>query len=256
MYAGVDIKLLQGYGILNYNSVSYTNVDGYQALSPFYDIEYDEPTPSQIEGQGLKTAGLGYGFDFGLSFEIYKQARIAMAINDIGSILWDGNVYEGENVPVYSIETPGIDSYDIFTESGGIVVDNDYLGEWKGVMERRIKLPMHTRLGANYQAIDKLTVGLEVLIPLEKEVPGALLNEYYAAGVQYVPSSWFQLSGGFTYGGGFGFKIPMGVTFRPMNTEKTLWEVGFASRDMITWFKNDDPMVSFVFGFLRFGFGG
>lgn len=256
MFAGIDIKLLQGYGILDYNSVSFTHVEGYQALSPFYGVKYNEPTPSELSGGGMKTAGMGFGVDLGLSFEFYQKVRMAIALNDIGSIKWDGNVYEGENVPVWSIETPGINNYNIFSESGGIIADNDHLGAWNGLVDKKVNLPMHMRFGANYLALNELTVGFELLLPLNKEVPGAYLNEYYAAGVQYVPAPWFQLSAGFAYGGGYGFKIPIGFTFRPVNNTDTLWEIGIASRDLTTWFKTEDPLVSFVFGFLRFGFGG
>lgn len=254
LYAGIDFKLLQGYGIMNYNSISYAEVEGYQALSPFYGVKYDEPTPSEISGDGLRTAGMGFGLDLGVAAELYDKFRIAIALNDLGSINWDGNVYEGENVPVSSIETPGINNYNIFDESGGIIADNDHLGEWRGLVDKRISLPLHMRFGANYQAMDELAFGFEVLLPFEKDVPGAYLKEYYTAGVQYAPAPWFQLSAGMAYGGGYGFKIPIGFTFRPFNNDQTLWELGIASRDLTTWMKTEDPLVSFVFGFLRFGF--
>lgn len=256
-YAGIDFKLLQGYGVLNYNSISYTQVEGYQALSPSYGVKYNEPTPSAINGSGWKTAGMGFGLDFGLSFEIYQKTRIALAVNDIGSIKWDGNVYEGENVPIRNIETSGIDNYDIFSESGGIIADNTNLGKWEGKESKTVQTPMNLRLGASHQALENLHVGVEFLMPMgDEDTPGAYRDAYYAAGVRYLPAKWFQLSAGFTYGGGFKATLPVGFTFRPVSNNKTSWEVGFASRDMITWFRSTNPMVSMVFGFLRFGIGG
>ena len=116
---------------------------------------------------------------------------------------------------------------------------------------------MHLRAGANHQAMDELAFGLEILIPLgSDDLPGAYVNPYYAAGAQYSPAKWFQLSAGVSYGGGYGLNIPLGLTFRPINNESIIWEAGFASRDILTWFKTNDPVVSMVFGFLRFGFGG
>ncbi|MBE9483656.1 MAG: hypothetical protein IMY74_02345 [Bacteroidetes bacterium] len=256
-YAGVDFKILQGYGMLNYNSISATQVEGYQALSPSYGVKYDEPTPSELTGSGWQTAGMGFGIDIGVSFEIYQKTRVAIALNDVGSIKWDGNVYQGENVPIWKIETPGIDNYNIFSESGGIIADNSSLGKWEGLKDKTVSTPMHLRAGANHQAMDELAFGLEILIPLgSDDLPGAYVNPYYAAGAQYSPAKWFQLSAGFTYGGGYGLNIPLGLTFRPIHSESTLWEVGFASRDILTFFKTTDPVVSMVFGFLRFGFGG
>ncbi len=254
-YAGIDIKLIQGYGILNYNSVSVTEVEGYQALSPYYGVKYNEPTPSALTGSGLKTAGMGFGFDIGVSFEVYEKTRISMALNDIGSIKWNGNVYEGENVPIRQIETSGIDNYNIFSESGGIVADNTNLGKWEGKASKTVSLPMHLRFGASHQPIEELVFGLEFLMPFDSNIPGAYVNPYYAAGTQYNPVKWFQLSLGFSYGGGYGLNIPMGFTFRPVNNDNVCWEAGIASRDMLTWFKQTDPVVSVVFGFLRFSFG-
>ncbi len=254
-FAGIDFKLLQGFGIMQYNSITVTEVEGYQALGPAYGVTYSEPTPSQLSGSGWQTAGLGFGIDIGLSFEIYQKTRVAISLNDIGSIKWDGNVYEGENVPIWKIETPGINNYNIFSESGGIIADNDNLGKWEGLPDKTVSNPMHLRFGANHQAIDELAFGIEFIFPLgEEETPGAFIEPFYAAGVQYSPAKWFQLSAGFSYGGGYGFNIPLGFTFRPINDENTMWEMGFASRDMLTWFKSENPVVSLVFGFLRFGF--
>lgn len=255
LYAGIDLKLLQGYGILNYNSISVTQVEGYQALSPFYGVKYDEPTPSELTGSGLKTAGMGFGADIGLTFEIYKKTRIAVALNDIGSIKWDGNVYEGENVFIKDIETPGINSYNIFSESGGIIADNTSLGRWEGLADKTISLPMHLRLGASHQLLDQFGFGAEMLIPFNSEIPGAYVEPYFAAGTRYNPSRWFQLSAGLTYGGGFGFNVPIGFTLRPVNNAGASWELGFASRDLLTWFKSENPVVSMVFGFIRLSFG-
>lgn len=254
-YAGIDLKLLQGFGMLNYNSISVTQVEGYQSLGPAYGVKYNEPTPSELTGSGWQTAGMGFGVDIGLSFEIYKKTRVAIALNDLGSINWDGNVYEGENVPITEIQTPGINNYNIFSESGGIIADNGNYGEWIGLKNKKLATPMSLRVGANHQPMEQLSFGFEFLIPLgDKDIPGAYLSPYYTAGVQYVPAKWFQLSAGASYGGGYGFNIPVGFTFRPANSESTMWEMGFATRDILTIFKSENPVVSLVFGFLRFGF--
>lgn len=254
-YAGIDLKLYQGFGMFNYNSITVTQVEGYQALGPAYGVKYDEPTPSELTGSGWQTAGMGFGVDIGLSFEIYEKTRVAIALNDLGSINWDGNVYEGENVPISEMQTPGIDNYNIFSESGGIIADNGNYGEWNGLKNKKLAVPMSLRFGANHQPIDQLAFGFEFLIPLgDKDLPGAYLSPYYTAGVRYVPIKWFQLSAGVSYGGGYGLNIPLGFTFRPANSENTMWEMGFASRDILTIFKSENPVVSLVFGFLRFGF--
>jgi len=109
-YMGVGIKYLVGYGMLQYYQDDDGNLVGYSALSPAYGVEYDEPTPSQIEGTGYKNVGSGFGFDIGTTVEIKENLKISLAVNDIGSIKWDGNVYTGNDVRVWKIETDGIDN--------------------------------------------------------------------------------------------------------------------------------------------------
>jgi hypothetical protein len=64
-----------------------------------------------------------------------------------------------------------------------------------------------------------------------------------------------QLSLGISSGGKWGTNVPFGVLFYPIKKETNTWEIGFAFRDMTSWFKRDNPTVSFAFGFLRFSFG-
>ncbi len=255
-YAGVDIKYLQGYGMIQYYNPNNNEVVGYQALCPAYGVEWDKPTPSAMSGSGLKTAGTGFGFDIGLSFLIYKKVKVAFALNDIGSIKWDGNVYEGSNADIRIMESNGLNSYDIFRESGGIISDNSNLGEWEGLADKKVSLPMHMRFGAQYSIIDKVEVGVEWYQPLKKDVPGSYEKSIVSVGAKYDPANWVQISAGGTFGGYAGFNLPFGLLFKPVNKESSTWELGVATRDFISLFKNDNPTVSIAFGFLRFSFGG
>lgn len=255
-YAGVDIKYLRGYGMLQYNSISTNQAEGYQALSPGYGVSYNEPTPSQMSGGGLQTAGSGFGFDIGLSFEVYKKTKIALSVIDIGSITWDGNVYEGENTDIMIMESAGINSYDIFGESDGILSDNTNFGSWNGLAEKRVKLPMHLRFGAHHQLNEKFEFGTEYYHCLQKEVPGALEESIFALGAKYNPASWVQISTGVTIGGYVGWDIPFGLVFKPLEKSgNTNWELGFAFRDVTSLFTSKDPTISLAFGLLRFSFG-
>ena len=69
------------------------------------------------------------------------------------------------------------------------------------------------------------------------------------------PANWVQLSMGVVTGGKFGTNVPFGVTFYPIKNDSNTWEIGIATRDMLTLFKQHDPTVSIAFGFLRFSFG-
>jgi hypothetical protein len=70
-----------------------------------------------------------------------------------------------------------------------------------------------------------------------------------AVGGDIRPVPWVTLSAGFISGGNYEFKIPAGVTFMVANGT---WEAGIASRDLITFFTENQPTLSLSFGFLRF----
>ncbi len=260
-YAGVDFKIVQGYGMVYVDIPDASTAIGYQALCPLYGVDYgDNETPSQMEGEGLKTAGLGFGVDLGVSFLIQKKLRLALAVNDIGSIKWDGNVYEGENPNVYEIRSAGISSYNIFGEAGDIISDNTNVGEWKGLNEKKVGLPTNLRGGASFRFDEHWELGTDLYVPFKTDVPGGYKKAVFGFGTRYDPSPWVQLSTGFVTGGYFGWNIPLGVTFRPVNNDNATWEIGFATRDILTVFKKSDkegtdPMISMCFGFLRFSFG-
>ena len=76
-----------------------------------------------------------------------------------------------------------------------------------------------------------------------------------SAGVHYDPAKWVQLSLGVVSGGKTGTHLPLGVTFYPVRKDNVTWTLGFATRDVISWFKKTNAMPSFAFGFLRFSFG-
>ena len=260
-YAGVDVKLIQGLGIMQvYIDESY-DVDAYSALNPFYQVEYNEPTPSQMTGDNLQTSGLGWGLDLGVTFEIQNDIKVSLALNDLGEVKWDGNVYTGLDADIEENESSGLNSYNIFDEADGILADNTNYGGWKGMEDMTEKLPTTTRVGASYQVLKmqedevNLEVGLDVLIPIVDDVPGAFRKPVFAVGTVYEPAEWVRIGVGFTHSKEFKSNVPIGITFIPAKQENVTWEIGFATRDFITIFTQNNPNLSVSFGFLRFSFG-
>lgn len=258
LYLGVGFKFLMGYGVTQYyQEDNGANLIGVSALSPVFKVNYDTPTPSAITGTGYQKVGTGFGFDFGATFELLKsKMRIALAVTDIGSINWNGNVYEGNNGRVWKIETNGIDNYNIF-EQGQLIESDNYPGdgdEWIGIMEKKLSLPTSFRGGMTYNINEKFDAGIDIFIPLKTEVPGSMLAPVYGFGGKYKPANWVEFSLGLVAGGKIKTSVPMGVTFYPIN-ESSTWEIGFATRDFISLFSNNNPNFSVAFGFLRFSFG-
>jgi hypothetical protein len=108
LYAGIGIKIIQGYGISqpisqkssfgNYpdpsNPTQYTlrgNIDFLtrHAGTDFFNENSDAsftPIPDPV--------GKGTGFDIGLSGELVNGVRVAVSVTDIGKITWNKNVIE------------------------------------------------------------------------------------------------------------------------------------------------------------------
>ncbi|MHC1708494.1 MAG: DUF5723 family protein [Bacteroidales bacterium] len=256
LYGGLGLKYLVGYGSLLYYQVE-SDLNAYSALCPVFDVDYGTPTPSQIEGKGLKKVGSGFGIDLGATFVFKKNLKASIAINDIGSINWDGNVYEGQEVRVWKIETSGIDNYNIFEQGDLIITDNapNDNGEWEGLENKRVSLATHMRMGASYKVHPKVEFGGDLLVPLKKDLPGSYMGPVFALGTVYEPVRWVQLSLGLVSGKELGTNVPIGVTFFPARDEDTSWTFGFALRDISTYLKESEPTVSAAFGFLRFSFG-
>lgn len=63
------------------------------------------------------------------------------------------------------------------------------------------------------------------------------------------PVCWMWLNMGFTSGDKYKTKIPAGVTFHFGDVS---YQVGVASRDMITFFTENQPTAALSAGFLRF----
>jgi len=255
-YGGIGIKYITGYGSFQYKD-SGNELLAYSALSPIFEVDYDEPSPSLLTSTGLKKVGDGVGFDLGFTFMLKQKIKIGLAVNDIGWIWWNGNVYQGNNVKVSTIETAGLDNYNIFAQGQLIVADNapDDPSMWTGLESKKVALPMNFRGGASWKIIPNLEVGLDSYIPLNKDIPGRYEKPMISVGTHYDPAKWVQLSLGVVSGGKVGTNVPFGVSFFPVRNENTTWQLGFATRDMISWFKSTNATPSFAFGFLRFTFG-
>lgn len=258
-YLGIGVKYILGYGMTQYyQGDNGGTIVGYSALSPAFKVDYDTPTPSQIDGDGYKKVGSGFGFDIGTTFEfLKKKLRVSLSVVDIGSITWDGNVYKGNNGRIWKINTKGIDNYNIF-QQGELIDSDNYPGdpdEWTGIQDQKLNLATTFRGGINYKINEQFEGGIDVLVPFKTDMPGSYLAPVFGVGGKYKPAEWVDISIGAVTGGKFGTNIPVGVTFYPVNKDNITWVVGFATRDMKTLFSNKNPTVSAAFGFLRFSFG-
>ncbi len=253
LYAGVGLKYLEGLYVLNLTIEDSEVKEAYTASSPSLGIDYGsaaETNPSRVAGTGYSPVGQGFGFDFGLALELNDQFRISAAVTDIGSLTFDGNVYSSKDTLIHDIESSGIESYNVFTEFD-VFAGKDGVFKWTGEEEKKVTLPTQMRLGLAYFINEKFRLGLDMVAPLNEE-PGNLNGFVFAMGGEYLASKVIRVSTGFSAGGNYAFRIPLGLNFV---INEGAWEFGVASRDILYFFKDDQPNFSLAAGFLRFRFG-
>jgi hypothetical protein len=250
LYGGIGAKVLVGSAFLQIDAED-GEAAAFSAMSPYFNIDYGAEAvsnPSAIpESNSLKPVGLGFGIDLGASISIQDQFKIGLAITDIGSITWDGNVYELNDILLTTFENPGVETLSILDQVSSLTGSDGVL-EWTGTASHTSKLPTQIRLGAGWHIEDKLRVGVDMVLPANDELSN-LDKAVVAVGGDFIPMPWLVLSAGFINGGNYDFKIPAGVTFV---IGGGTWEAGIASRDIITFFSETQPTVSFSTGFLRF----
>lgn len=255
-YAGFGLKYLVGYGSLQYLEEE-NGIHAYSSLGPEFNIDYSQPTPSQVGGSGVKKVGEGFGLDIGFSFQFLKKIKIGLALNDIGYIKWNGNVYQANSVRVYKIQTAGLDNYNLFN-AGQLINTTGVPGDpdlWSGLESKKVNLPMNFRVGGSISIIPQIEVGFDAIFPLDTKVPGSYQKSMIGFGGRLTPIKWIEFSAGMVTGANVGVNIPAGITLFPIRNQSTTWELGVATRDISILFKNRDIMASLAFGFIRICLG-
>lgn len=248
LYGGVGIKFFQGIGYLDIQS-SNGEMTAFSSMSPIFGIDYGTAAannPSSITGSGMKPVGHGFGFDFGVNVVLFNKLKLGLAVTNIGSMTWDGNVYTVKDTLLYDTQNPGLENYNIFTQMGDILGDNGMF-KYDGLESKTVKLPTALRFGASMKIGKILELGTDIIMPMNEEA-----SNYNKAiigfGGDVKPVKWLKLQAGFMTGGNYDFQIPIGITFIAKNGT---YEAGFASRDAITFFSQNGPTLSLSMGFIR-----
>lgn len=246
LYAGVSGKYLTGYAFLDAEVRSGALV-ARSALSPLFAIDYGKATsPSYIEGRQFMSVGQGYGIDVGITATIAKAFTISASVVDIGRILWDGNVFQAKDTILNGMSSEGFASYNIFEEAPKITGEGKFF-LWGGLASADIMLPTRTRVGISYTHGKQWRAGIDAVLP-GNAVAGALGQPIVSGGIDYRPLHWLRIGTGIGGGGNMGTFIPLSVSF---SFFRGLLETGLSSRDIITFFTTQRPIVSAVIGVIR-----
>ena len=257
IYAGVGLKYFQGMAYVDVTSNGDGQMQAFSSMSPAFGIDYgaaqaNNPSADTVSNGIIpKPVGQGYGVDFGLNVLLFNKLKIGFAVNNIGSMTWDGNVYTVKDTLVFDTQSAGLESYDLASQFGDIVGENG-LFEYNGLESRTVKLPTVVRFGASMEFSKKIEIGFDMILPTTSVPgPGDIGNAIIGVGGDVQPIPWLRLSAGVMTGGYYDFSVPLGLT---LVLGKGSFEAGIASRDAITFFTQNGPTLSLSTGFMRFRF--
>jgi hypothetical protein len=253
IHAGISAKYLLGLGAIEING---EKKEAFCALSPLLNpfssqLETTAQNPSSLpsDASQLKPVGQGFGFDIGGTFLFKQHFIVNAAINDIGQMRWDGNLFELGTGKVTGFDEVGIETLElnsVLNSFDGL----DAILNWKGSKSHITRLNTTARLGLGFEELQKFQIGFDVIAPMndnKANIQQAAIN----VGVEVSPWPWLHLQTGFSDGGNYGRRMPAGIYF---TVGEGAYEMGVATRDVLTYFNDDNPTLSMALGFLRFRF--
>lgn len=255
IFAGFSGRFIQSMAMFDLES----DEDGlrmYSSISPSFNINYGTVANANVssftnyDGGIPPVVGNGYGLDFAVSAILFSKLKVAIAVNNIGSVEYKRNVYSVRDTLVGKIGISGLSDENLI-EAVEKLLTTDGLLKLEG--EEKYVLPnaSNIRLGATFQPFKKLGVGIDFVAPFNKENPGSIPNAIISVGIDFRPFKWMHLSTGFYGGGIFKTNLPLGINFVLRNGK---YEFGIASRDALTFFTDGSNTVSGAMGIARVRF--
>ncbi len=256
LFAGVGVKFIQGIAFLDLESKD-GELKMISALSSGFDLDYgvaalNNPSASVQNGQAFfkSSVGNGWGFDIGAHAIFFKKLRIAASVTDIGSMTYTANIYEGQDTLVVNISNGGLSDVNIIKSVPNLLEDTGLL-KLKGRENFTVSLPATLRFGGSIELGKIAHIGIDLVAPFNS-VPGSFNG--FSWGVGGDLKLWkglVVLMTGVTGGAGRAAQIPLGINFV---LKEGSYEFGIASRDAVTFFKNNAPSLSAAMGFARIRF--
>lgn len=245
IYAGIGAKYLLGYALMDARVVN-GNLHAQSALSPVFGVNYGKASSnSLIPGNEFIPVGTGYSVDIGITMR-YKNIAWSASVVDVGMMVWDGNVFMAQDTILNGLISTGFSSYNIFQEAPKITGDGNYF-KWVGAASTKSTIPARVRIGTSYTHNVHWTFGFDAVFPVT-DAAGSLGEPIVSIGADWRPTVWLKCGTGFGAGGNMGSFIPASVLFSVFDG---MWELGIASRDLITLITTNRPIISMVVGAVR-----
>ncbi len=256
LYAGAGIKYIQALATIDIDGTKgFEGISkSYATAIPYFGVNFSGENKAKQAFNPFQSVGNGFGVDLGTTVILKEKLKIGLALNNFGTlVLKSGDLFKIKDTVITSLKNEGSSGYNIFNQFDKYGGEDGYI-KWEKSSDQNKQLPALIRAGASLRILNgKIEPGVDIVIPLNA-VPGALVNPQFAIGGDFRPIPWLKLSTGTTYGGTLGNfpVVPVGITFivGALGTVET----GIASRDVITYFTKDNPVISLSTGFFRFRF--
>lgn len=255
VYGGISGRFIQSMAMFTMES-DENGLRMYSSLSPSFNIDYGAVVNGNLSqftnySGGIPPAiGNGFGVDVAGSVILFQKLKIAAAINNVGSVTYNRNVYSVKDTLLASISLAGLGTNDI-TETVKQLLQDGGILTLEGKEKYVVNNPANFRLGASFQPWKFLHVGFDLVAPFDKSNPGSIQNPVISFGGDIRPVKWLQLSMGYFGGGIYKDNIPVGINFILKDGG---YEFGISSRDALSFFTKNANSVSTAFGFARFRF--
>lgn len=253
LYGGIGGRFIQSIALFEYES-SGSGARFYSSISPTFGINYGSVAATNPSASGdstgwfPKSVGNGYGIDLSASAKIFNKLTISAAVNNIGQVTYERDVYTLIDTLVGDYSLEGLDDENI-TQSMNSLLKDGGLFNLQGKEKYKVNNASNFRVGASLEIKSMIRVGADVVMPFDPENPGSIVNPVISFGGDIRPLPWITIAAGYYGGGIYKSNIPMGVTF---HLKEGMYEFGVASRDMLSFVMNNSNTVSGAFGFLRF----
>jgi hypothetical protein len=256
VFVGAGVKYIQGIAYFNLENEN-GNLKMISALSSGFDLDYGVAAlnnPYALNQNPEKffksSVGNGWGFDLGGHVLLLNKIHIAASVTDIGSMTYTGNVYEAVDTLVVDISNAGLADVNITNSVPNLLEDTGLL-KLNGKEEFTVSLPATIRLGGSIELGRVAHLGLDLVAPLNN-VPGAFNGFSWGVGGDVkLFKGLVVLMTGMTGGAGNNVQIPVGVNFALKGGS---YEFGIASRDAVTFFRDNAASISAAMGFARIRF--
>lgn len=250
-FGGIGFKMLWGMGNIDVKIDDGVLV-GHSSMSTKYEIDYGDIqnfTP-QNSSQLFNAVGSGTAIDFGFSAIINEKHTAAVSFTDMGKITWTDNLLQANDtlMPALDSTNNGFNSWDMNSQASFFM--GDFFSYDPG-QSYVVNLPGRMRMGYSMKVNDKIKIGVDVVMPLNKTLYN-IQSPYVAVGGEVKLGSVIRVHAGFAGNKNIGWNVPVGLTLGPLG----FFELGLATGDVLTYFaKTDNPNMSFALGVIRFNFG-